>query len=106
SYSRGINGIMVDIAGLPTGAARGVNASDFVFKFGTGGDPATWVAAPAPLSVSQTQGAGTGGSYRVTIVWPDGAIKNTWLQVAVKANTVTGLASPDVFYFGNLAGEI
>jgi hypothetical protein len=32
-------------------------------------------------------------------------IKNQWLQVTVLAGANTGLAAPDVFYFGNLVGE-
>jgi hypothetical protein len=39
------------------------------------------------------------------LVWPDFAIRDTWVQVTVPANTRTGLTSPDVFYFGNLRGE-
>jgi hypothetical protein len=51
-------------------------------------------------------GAGSGGSDRVTLVWPDNAIPNgNWLRVAVKANTQTGLAADDVFYFGCAIGE-
>ncbi len=33
-------------------------------------------------------------------------MKNTWLRVTVLANANTGLASNDVFYFGNAAGEM
>jgi hypothetical protein len=39
------------------------------------------------------------------LIWPDGAIRNQWLQVTVLADDVTGLAAPDVFYFGNAVGE-
>ena len=55
---------------------------------------------------SSRPGAGVGGSSRVTLIWPSGtgAIKQ-WLQVTVKANANTGLATPDVFYFGNAVGE-
>src|SRR5207247_4598304 len=42
---------------------------------------------------------------RYLITWPDGVIKNQWLQVTVKADASTGLTSPDVFYFGNMVGE-
>jgi hypothetical protein len=49
-------------------------------------------------------GAGVGGTDRVTINWPDGAIVNKWLQVTVQ-RFATRLPSADVFYFGNLAGE-
>ena len=45
------------------------------------------------------------GSDRVEIIWPDYAIRNQWLQVTVNANSNTGLASADIFYFGNLVGD-
>jgi hypothetical protein len=96
---------MIDLAGMPPGAVRGPNASDFTFKVGTGADRSAWAAAPAPASVQVRRGAGAGGSDRITITWPDGAIKNQWLEVTVNANDVTGLSAPDVFTFGNLAGD-
>ena len=46
-----------------------------------------------PSSVSLRAGAGIDGSTRITLIWPDGAIKNTWLQVTVKSNTHTGLTA-------------
>jgi hypothetical protein len=55
--------------------------------------------------VTVRAGAGVGGSDRVTIVWPDGAIVNTWLRVTVLANSNTALAAPDVHYWGNAIGE-
>ena len=39
------------------------------------------------------------------MIWPDGAIVNTWLEVTLKADAATGLSVPDVFYFGNQIGE-
>jgi hypothetical protein len=108
NYSRGINGIMVDLADLPPGTT--ISASDFDFRIGKNNSPETWVAAPAPSSV--VMGVGKGGSDRITITWANGAIKNTWLQVTVKGNdatggfnTNTGLTRSDVFYFGNLIGD-
>jgi predicted RNA-binding protein with TRAM domain len=103
SYSRGINGVMLDISSMPGGP--GPTAADFVFRAGTGGSPGAWANAPAPASVTVRRGAGAGGSDRVTITWADNAIQNKWLQVTALANGVTGLANPDVFYFGNLVGE-
>ena len=41
----------------------------------------------------------------IEIIWPDGAIKDEWLRVTTKADADTGLAQPDVFYFGNLVGD-
>jgi hypothetical protein len=100
SYSRGINGVMVDIAGL---YGRTPAASDVAFATGTN-LLGTWSAAPAP-TVSIRRGAGANGSDRVTFVWPDNAVRNTWLRVTVKAAAGTGLPAADVFYFGHLAGE-
>ena len=71
---------------------------------GPAGAPA-WSATPAPSEVIVRPGAGAGGSDRVTLVWPDRTIRNTWLRVIVKADANTGLARPDVFCFGNLIGE-
>ena len=103
SYSRGINGVMLDIRSLPSGTIP--VAGDFQFRVGTTGIPAGWPAATPPSGVTVRRGAGTGGSDRVTITWPDGAITNRWLQVTVPATTRTGLSAPDVFYFGNLVGD-
>jgi beta-glucanase (GH16 family) len=104
SYSRGINGVMVDVLGLPT-STNSVTADAFDFKAGIGGDPASWQDAPAPSSVTVRRGAGLGGSDRVTLTWADGAIKDTWLRVTVAAGGPVNLPKADVFYFGNLAGE-
>jgi hypothetical protein len=102
SYSRGINGVMVDIAGLPSNA---LTAEDFDFRVGNSNGPSNWIAAPAPTSITVRLGAGVSGSARVEIVWADNAIQNEWLQVSVNATLATGLAVPDVFYFGNAIGE-
>jgi hypothetical protein len=50
-------------------------------------------------------GAAAGGSTRVSFTWDDGILRNRWLQVTVKANRNTGLASADAFSFGSLAGD-
>jgi uncharacterized protein YkwD len=101
SYSRGINGIMVDLGGLPAGATP--QASDFTFKMGNSAAPGSWPAGPAPASFVVR--SGPGGTTRVEITWADGAIRNTWLQVTVGATATSGLTAPDVFYFGNAVGE-
>jgi ELWxxDGT repeat protein len=98
-YSRGINGIMIDVAGLP---ATGLTAADFELSVGGG---SSWAAAPAPTSVTVRRGAGTSGTDRVTLTFADGSVRNTWLRVTLLANPRTGLARPDAFYFGNLVGE-
>ena len=40
----------------------------------------------------------------MTIVWPDNAIDNEWLQVGVRDTQNTGLSQPDFFFFGNRVG--
>jgi hypothetical protein len=105
SYSKGINGIIIDIAGLPPGGARGPIASDFAFRVGNSSDRSTWIDGPAPTFIRHLHGAGVGGSDRILITWADGTIRNQWLEVTVKSNSVTGLVAPDVFSFGNLVGD-
>ena len=104
SYSRGINGIMVDIDGL----AHTPNAGDFLFKVGNSNDPLMWATAPGPQNIDVRPGAGDGDSDRVTIIWADNAIQKQWLQVTVLSDAnggSLGLSEEDVFYFGNLPGD-
>lgn len=108
SYVHGINGIHVD---LPAGHGP-LTADDFTFKIGTGNDPQGWATGPTPAGISVQPAAGVAGKDRVQIVWPDGAIKNTWLQVTVKGNdeaggfhTNTGLEASTTFYFGSRVGD-
>jgi hypothetical protein len=108
SYTRGINGIMIDLA-----SNHGpLTLNDFTFKVGANNTPGAWADAPAPTGFTVRAGAGDGGSDRVEITWADNAIKNTYLQVIVEGNdatggpnTNTGLATSDVFYFGNRVGD-
>jgi len=115
SYSKGINGIMVDISGTHAGD---LNASDFTFKVGNNNAPLNWSAAPAPASIAIRAGAGVGGSDRVEITWADGAILSNavnnkpWLEVIVKGNDAlgasnlrTGLAASNVFFWGSSMGD-
>ena len=104
SFDRGINGIMIDIEGATDAAA--ISAADFEFRIGNSDSPDSWALAPTPEEVTVRVGAGENGSDRVTIIWADNAIENTWLQVIVKATTNTGIATPDVHYWGNAVGEV
>ena len=96
----GITGVAVDVAGLPAGAT--LSPSDYALGVGNG---AAWAAAPAPTSVTILRGAGASGTDRVVFTFADNAIRNTWLRVTLPATAATGLPRPDVFYFGNLAGD-
>lgn len=97
AYGRGLNGVMVDLAGLN---GRTLQAADFEFRTGA--------ATPAPASnptISVRRGAGVNSSDRVTLVWPDNAIRNTWLRITVRPTANTGIAAADTFAFGHLAGD-
>lgn len=111
SYSRGINGIMIDVMGLANPGA--INAADFQFFVGNSNDTCSWTAAPAPTSITVRTGDGASGSDRITIIWPDEdpstsireGISKQWLQVTVLVSPNTGLTSQDVHYWGNAIGE-
>jgi subtilisin family serine protease len=99
--SKGITGVMVDILDLPGTPT----AADFEFT-NTGRDFTGNTAAASPTSITVREGAGAGGSDRITIVWADNAIPNTiWLKTTVKATLQTGLSAADVFYFGIAIGD-
>ena len=111
--TRGITGIMVDLAsGIGSHGSINLTSGDITFNIApapfvgaTYNQLSTWTPAPTPLSISVRMGAGTGGSDRVEITWANGVIKNTWLEVNVAADANTGLSTPDIFYFGNAAGD-
>ena len=104
-YSRGINGLMIDVNGNLPMTALAALAGSIGLRAGTGGDASGWAEAVRPSQVAIRQGAGVNGSDRLTLIWPDGTIRNTWLHVTVPVLPQFGLAAPDVFYFGNLIGE-
>jgi hypothetical protein len=114
NYTRGINGVMVDVLGLPLNTIP--NAADFSFRVGRAAADGSvaWSNGPAPSSVTVRRGAGANGGDRITLIWPNastsgespsGAVRDGWLEVTVKNGARSALAAPDVFYFGNLIGE-
>jgi Bacterial Ig-like domain/Laminin B (Domain IV)/FG-GAP repeat/RTX calcium-binding nonapeptide repeat (4 copies) len=107
--TRGINGIVLDIAGL---ASTSLTAADFDFRMSPTGlfneaanPPSTWTGAPAPTGIFMTPGTATSPA-RVRLEWNDNAIANRWLQIRVFANANTGLAVTEVHYLGHLQGEV
>jgi hypothetical protein len=108
NYSRGLNGIVVDVAGLPSSTTNTQLAASLQFANWNGIDVSGFVALPGTAipTVTITFGAGVGGAARATITFPDNTLQNTWLQVTVLANATTGLAANDVFYFGNVIAEV
>ena len=103
SYSRGINGIMIDVLGLAD--PNSISENDFEFRVGTSNDVTDWSLAPAPEDIKVREGGGTQGADRITIVWDDNVIEKTWLQVRVLPTASTGLNMADVHYWGNAIGE-
>ncbi len=98
SHSRGINGMMIDVQGM----SAAPTSADFEFRVGNDNDPANWPLAATPTITSHDM---DGDIKRIALTWLDGAVRNTWLQVTVRATENTGLLVPDVFYFGNAVGE-
>jgi hypothetical protein len=101
SYSKGVNGIAIDAVNWPAAPV----ASDFVLRAGNNSNPASWPAVSQPVSYTIQRGAGIGGSDRIILRLPDGAVRDEWLQITVNPTADTGLSTPDVFYFGNAPGD-
>jgi Bacterial Ig domain/Calcineurin-like phosphoesterase len=106
NYSRGLNGLVIDIAGPPNLA--GISAASFQF--------ATWSSFPdstpnfitinPTVTVSTFAGGGLNASDRVKLAFDNHAIQNAWLRVTMLADANTGLATNDVFYFGNARFDV
>jgi hypothetical protein len=108
NYVRGLNGLIVDINNLPSTTTNSQMLDNLQFASWNGIDVAGFAALPA-LAIPTAEilpTAGVGGSSRVKITFPDNSLQNTWLRVTVSANTSTGLTANDVFYFGNVIGEL
>ena len=104
--SQGINGVGFDIQDLANPGS--LSASDFDFQISPTGSfdegahpPSGWVSAPVPSSVTVTPGTPS----RVLVQWPNFSIMNQWLRVTVKANTQTGLATPQASIWGTCWGK-
>jgi hypothetical protein len=101
SYSKGINGIMVDVANFE----GSISEDDWIIRVGNSSDVSTWAPAPEPDFVTEFLGSGVNGSIRLEVGWDNNQIQNEWVQFTLKANANTGLAADDVFYFGNAIGD-
>jgi hypothetical protein len=108
NYNLGLNGVVIDVDGLPVGTTNTQMLSSLQFAQWDGINLNGFVPLPgaAVPSVSIVDGGGANGSDRVNITFPDNTLQNTWLQVTVLANADTGLATNDVFYFGNVIGDV
>ncbi len=109
NYSLGLNGLILDIAGL---AATSLTVSDFTLRMSPQGafneaanPPAGWTSAPSPSAITVQPGSSSTAA-RVILEWPNNQIQNRWLQVRVLANANTGLSTAQTFYIGHLTGEV
>lgn len=102
NYSRGLNGLVFDVAGL---VASFLTIDDFTFRIGNTSSPKGWAVAPTPTLISVTPGTPTTPA-RIRLEWADNAIQNTWLQIIVKANANTGLSQRVASYIGHALGEV
>ena len=94
---------MIDLAQLPDDGAS-LAASDFAFRTGNNDTPAGWTPLASPTPVVRLDEGDDGGD-RIVLTWPDETIRNTWLEVTVRATAATGLAVDEVLYYGNAIGE-
>jgi hypothetical protein len=70
---------MIDVQWLANAAA--LDATHFEFRVGNTNTPANWPLLAIQPSVSVRANTPTAGVSRVTLIWPDGAIRQQWLQV-------------------------
>ncbi len=106
NYSRGLNGIVVDLNN--PGNLGAINASSFQFAAWSNFSNASpnFLTINPTVTVSTFPTGGMGSSARVKLAFPDRAIENAWLQITIIADANTGLASNDVFYFGNARSDV
>jgi GEVED domain len=109
NFDLGITGISVDVKNLPTSVTPAQMLNSLQFARWNGIDAAGFTPLPNGVSASVTAiqaGAGADGSSRVLITFPNNSLRNTWLRVTVVANSTNILTQNDVFYFGNVVGDV
>jgi uncharacterized delta-60 repeat protein len=98
NYSAGINGVMMDL-----GFDQGLTFA-WWGRVADAAAPGGWREAPGADIETRSIPNGR-GSVRETFVWPDGAIRNTWLELTVVVYVGNTPVEQDTFTFGNLVGE-
>lgn len=106
NYSRGLNALVVDVSELPLTTTDADFLASLQFATWDGINPNGFVASSVVPTVTLAAGGGAGGSSRANITFPDNSVQNTWLRIVVLANAQTGLSANDVFYFGNVIGDL
>ncbi len=105
SYMLGLNGLALEVNDLNQEPTLSNIGDFFEFRVGNDDTPSDWAAAPAPTAIDYQSNVDASGTDRVALSWANNAIENQWLQITIFSGDNTGLASPDVFYFGNAIGE-
>ncbi len=112
NYSLGLNGVVLDIAGLTVST---LNASDFILRVSPPNasgvvNPSSWPSAPPTSAIVVQPGGSATIPSRVQLEWAAisgaPAIQNRWLQIIVKANANTGLTKPQIFYVGHAMADV
>ena len=102
NYSKGLNGVVIDIANL----AGTLTAADFQFAMWNGISSTGFTPSSVAATITMIPNVGVSGTTRIKIEFADNAIRNTWLRITMLANANTGLSANDVFYFGNAVGDM
>ena len=105
SYSKGINGLVLEVQEFATTPTLANISNLFDFKQGNSNDVSSWGDAVDPTGVAYEADIDASGHDRIFLTWNDETIKNTWLEVTALSNSSTGLMEPISFYFGNAIGE-
>jgi hypothetical protein len=112
SYTKGINGIAVDLAGTQ----GTISEDDFTVRMSgqfnaMNNSPGTWTAAPS-FTLAVDVDTPVAGTNRYKLIWPDESIVDRYVYVLVEGNdteggfnTNTGLVTSDYFFFGNMIGD-
>ncbi len=107
NYHLGLNRVMIDVAGLAT---TNLTDADFVFRVGNSLNLEKWTRLSAtsdiPLPTITVHSTSTPGVQQIRLTWPDNAIRNQWLRVEFLPTANTGLATSDLFYFGNQIADV
>jgi hypothetical protein len=109
NFHLGITGVSLDIKDLPLSLTPAQIQKSLQFAQWNAIDAAGFTALPAgvvPTVTAVQAGAGAGGSSRVLITFPNNSLRNTWLRITVNADSTNILAQNDVFYFGNVVGDV
>ncbi len=106
NYSRGLNGLVIDITS-PTNLSA-ISASSFQFAAWNNFQDSVpnFQSINPAVTISSFVGGGLNGSDRVKLEFANNAIQNAWLRVTMLADGNTGLAANDIFYFGNARFDV